>query len=100
MSANNKQVGGNHYKHDSGEEHWDRVNRLNLSYFQGCATKYIERAYLKGKPVEDLQKASHFIQKLIEIEQEKEGEPTSSYVNQDPDLKNVYSQLPLFKEEN
>tara|TARA_R100000900_G_scaffold145913_1_gene133471 strand:+ start:528 stop:875 length:348 start_codon:yes stop_codon:yes gene_type:complete len=99
MSANNKQIGGNHYKHDSGEEHWDRVNRLGLSYFQACATKYIERAYLKGKPVEDLQKASHFIQKLIEIEQEKLGEPTSAYVNQDPDLKPGDAQLNLFAEE-
>jgi hypothetical protein len=100
MSANKKQIGGSHYKHDTGEEHWDRVDRLKLNYFQGCATKYIERAYLKGKPVEDLHKASHFIEKLIEIEQEKEGEPTSSYVNQDPDLKHAYTQLHLFNEED
>ena len=94
MSANDKQVGGNHYKH-GGEEHWDRVERLNLNYFQGAATKYIERCYLKGNTIQDLQKAVHFIEKLIEIEQRKadarctvtistyDGEPTSGYINQD-----------------
>ena len=90
MYANSTQIGGNHYKStEGGEEHWDRVNRLGLTYFQACATKYIERCYLKGKPIEDLEKAKHFIQKLIEIEKEKEFEEDASaaYVNQDPDLK-------------
>jgi hypothetical protein len=88
-AANQKQVGGNHYKH-GGEEHWDRVNRLGLNYFQGAATKYVERCYLKGNTVQDLQKAVHFLEKLIEIEQRKAdaycdngAEPTRGYVNQD-----------------
>jgi hypothetical protein len=55
-AANQKQVGGNHYKH-GGEEHWDRVNRLGLNYFQGAATKYVERCYLKGNPIQDLQRS-------------------------------------------
>ena len=112
MTANNKQIGGTHYKNDGkGEEHWDRVERLNLNYFQACATKYIERCYLKDNTVQDLKKAAHFIQKLIEIEEnynfiqtvsdlegdkayeeelaiiDAEGEADGSYVNQDqPDL--------------
>ena len=88
-AANQKQVGGNHYKH-GGEEHWDRVNRLNLNYFQAATTKYVERCYLKGNPIQDLQKAVHFLEKLIEIEQRKAdascgdgAEPTRGYVNQD-----------------
>lgn len=86
MSANEKQIGGDHYKL-GGEEHWDRVYRLNMNYFQAAATKYIERCYLKGKPIEDLQKAVHYLEKLIELEQrEAEAydacEPTHSYVNQ------------------
>jgi hypothetical protein len=88
-AANQKQVGGSHYKH-GGEEHWDRVNRLGLNYFQGAATKYVERCYLKGNTVQDLQKAVHFLEKLIEIEQRKAdaacgdgAEPTRGYVNQD-----------------
>lgn len=69
MSANKTQIGGSHYKSDGdSEEHWDRVDRLGLNYFQACATKYIERCYLKDNAVQDLQKAAHFIQKLIELE--------------------------------
>ena len=86
MSANKTQIGGSHYKNDGdGEEHWDRVDRLNLNYFQACATKYIERCYLKDNAVQDLQKAAHFIQKLIELENVKhdEAEATEAYVNQD-----------------
>ena len=71
MSANDKQIGGNHYKAEGGEEHWDRVHRMGLNYFQAAATKYIERCYLKGNPVQDLEKAGHFIEKLIEIEKRK-----------------------------
>jgi hypothetical protein len=71
MSANEKQVAGNHYNKD-GEQHWDRIYRLyGRGYFVGCSTKYIERYHLKnGK--EDLEKAIHFLQKLIELEYSEE----------------------------
>ena len=66
------------------------MNRLNLNYFQAATTKYVERCYLKGNPIQDLQKAVHFLEKLIEIEQRKAdaacsdgAEPTRGYVNQD-----------------
>lgn len=72
MAANDIQVGGTHYKNEgNGEEHWDRVERLGLNYFQGCATKYIERCYKKGQLIDDLKKARHFIDKLLEIEERK-----------------------------
>jgi len=85
MSANNKQIGGQHYK-VQGEQHWDRIYRLyGRGYFVGCATKYLERFHLKnGK--EDLEKAIHFIEKLKELEypiQALDGGPTERYVNQD-----------------
>lgn len=68
-SANDKQVGGDHYRVDAGfEQHWDRIWRLyGRGYFIGCATKYLERYHLKNG-VQDLEKAVHFIQKLIELE--------------------------------
>ena len=67
MSANDRQIGGEHYN-KSGEQHWDRIYRLyGRGYFVGCATKYLERYHLKnGK--EDLDKAIHFIEKLRELE--------------------------------
>lgn len=67
MSANARQVGGTHYKADGkGEEHWDRVARLGLDYFQACITKYVERCWKKNG-VQDLRKAQHFLDKYLEL---------------------------------
>jgi hypothetical protein len=87
MSANDRQVGGQHYK-KGGEQHWDRIYRLyGRGYFVGCATKYLER-YQDKNGREDLEKAIHFIEKLLELEYPKkssalDGGPTERYVNQD-----------------
>lgn len=70
MKANDRQIGGDHYKKagKTGEEHWDRQYRLfGPGYFVGCATKYIER-YKDKNGKADLEKALHFIEKLIELE--------------------------------
>ena len=64
MQANDKQVGGSHYK--GGEQHWDRVRRMGLDYFQAQITKYVERCWRKDG-LDDIKKAEHFIQKYIEI---------------------------------
>lgn len=66
--ANKRQVGADHYK-IGGEEHWDRVARLDLDYFQGQITKYVER-WKKKNGVEDLRKAQHFLEKYIEVSSE------------------------------
>jgi hypothetical protein len=56
--ANDRQVGGTHYK-IKGEEHWDRIWRLyGRGYFVGCATKYLERYHEKGG-IQDLDKSLH-----------------------------------------
>ena len=82
MSANDTQVGGDHYKlGGKGEEHWDRVWRMHgRGYFVGCITKYVERYHLKNG-LQDLQKARHFLDKLIELESTGIGAnaPTVSY---------------------
>lgn len=69
--ANERQVGGGHYK-TGGEEHWDRVKRLGLDYFQGCITKYVERCWKKNG-IQDLEKARHFLDKYIELNTDKDG---------------------------
>lgn len=69
MAANERQVGGTHYKVGAQyEEHWDRVWRLfGRGYFVGQITKYAERyAYKDG--LKDLEKLRHFVEKLIELE--------------------------------
>lgn len=111
MAANDKQVGGDHYKKAgaTGEEHWDRQYRLfGPGYFVGCATKYIER-YRDKNGKQDLEKAIHFVEKLIELEypanpampvartaaevagiialeNQMDAEAGGAYVNQDPDV--------------
>lgn len=81
MGANDQQIGGHHYK-VGGEEHWDRVHRLGLDYFQAQITKYVER-WKKKNGVEDLRKARHFLDKYIELIEEEGAEPGKGYVNQD-----------------
>lgn len=67
MNANDKQVGGQHYK--SSIQHWDYVAANGLGYFEGQITKYVTRWRSKGG-IEDLRKARHFLDKLIELELE------------------------------
>lgn len=81
MPANSRQVGGDHYKVSRGEEHWDRVWRMSgHGYFVGCITAYVERYRLKeGKiNIQDLEKAKHFLDKLIELEEKELEEWTDS----------------------
>ena len=61
--ANSYQVGGRHYK--TAYEHWDLVVNVAMGYIEGNATKYIARWRQKGG-LNDLQKALHYVNKLIE----------------------------------
>lgn len=65
-TANDKQIAGDHYKKNPIQP-WDYVAANNLGYFEGTAVKYLTRWKDKGG-VDDLRKAIHFIEKLIEIE--------------------------------
>lgn len=69
-SANAKQVGGNHYK--STMECWDYILSNQLGYLEGTAIKYITR-HRKKNGVEDIKKAIHFLEKLIEVEEAKKN---------------------------
>ena len=81
MSANARQVGGEHYVQYGDLQHWDVVNHFNLDYFQGQITKYVMRHKDKGG-LSDLRKAQHFLEKYIEVVEEAAG-PTRGYVDQD-----------------
>ena len=72
MSANDKQIGGSHYK--SNSECWDYIIDNNLGYLEGTAIKYLTR-WRKKNGIEDLRKAIHFIEKLIEVEESKKENP-------------------------
>ncbi len=70
--VNDVQVGGTHYRdatgicpHCGGEiQHWDLYGKM--PYLIGHATKYITRFLGKGGK-QDLEKAIHFIQKIINV---------------------------------
>jgi hypothetical protein len=77
MGANDRQIGGEHYRRAPGEQHWDRLVRLYglpaaRCYFIGNITAYVER-YQDKNGVQDLEKAAHYLQKLIELEQLEEA---------------------------
>lgn len=60
-----QQVGGNHY---AGKvQHWDWAIAVKLGPMEYAATKYIGRHTKKGG-LEDLKKAVHHLEKLIEVE--------------------------------
>ncbi len=66
MSANN--TGPGHYK-DKPMQPWDYIIANNLNYLEGNVVKYVSRWRQKGG-VEDLRKAKHYLEKLIEVETE------------------------------
>lgn len=73
MAANDRQIAGEHYKQFKDFEPWDVITAWNLGYLEGTALKYIARWKHKNG-VEDLQKAIHFLEKCIEVEQSKIGD--------------------------
>jgi hypothetical protein len=70
MSANDSQVGGNHYKSNAVQP-WDYIIANDLGYLEGNIVKYITRWRKKGG-IDDLRKVLHYTQKLIEVETHKE----------------------------
>jgi predicted DNA-binding protein (UPF0278 family) len=91
MSDVNKyQVGGDHYK--TPYEHWDFVLDTGMGYLEGCATKYVSR-WRKKAGLADLQKAEHYIVKLMEnhalfLDRVRQRRPS------------VYPQVERFREAN
>lgn len=67
MKANELQVGGAHYRAEY--QHWDLVADTGMGYFEGQVTKYVVR-WRKKNGVEDLKKALHYLNKLIELRTE------------------------------
>ncbi len=67
QTANDIQIAGDHYKQHKFET-WDVILDWRLGYLDGNAVKYLSRWRSKGG-VQDLKKARHYIQKLIEVEE-------------------------------
>lgn len=86
MNARDAQVGGDHYKKREIQP-WDVIDAYGMGFYQGNALKYLLRYKDKGG-VEDLKKARHYLDKLIEVEtrQQDPGDPASAFraTPQDP----------------
>lgn len=65
IRANEQQVGGAHYAVKAIQP-WDYIVANNLGYLEGNIVKYVSRWKDKGG-IEDLKKAQHYLQKLIEV---------------------------------
>jgi hypothetical protein len=60
------QVGGSHYA-SMAIQPFEYIHANGLGFAEGCVIKYVSRWKAKGG-VEDLQKAKHFLDLLIEAE--------------------------------
>lgn len=70
MSALGKQIGGNHYR-DGGIQPVQYIEANGLGFCEGNVIKYVTRHAGKGG-AEDLRKARHYIDLLLEL---RYGEP-------------------------
>jgi hypothetical protein len=68
--ANDRQVGGSHYK-NAGVEPWDVIDtwpkEQQIGAYRSGALKYIMRAGDKDPFKQDIAKAHHYLEKLLEI---------------------------------
>jgi hypothetical protein len=67
--ANSIQHGGDHYKKKSIEP-WDYIEANGIGFLDGNAIKYLTR-WKDKNGIEDLRKARHYVDKLIEVETQK-----------------------------
>jgi hypothetical protein len=75
IRANEKQVGGDHYK-NMGVEPWDVVDTWPLYqrigyYYRGGALKYIMRLGNKDEMAQEAGKGLHYLEKLLEVLKEQ-----------------------------
>jgi len=78
MSVWKKQIGGNHYKKYKVQPS-QFVTENKLLYPEGCVIKYVIRHQDKGGK-QDLEKAKHMIDMIIERDYEEEKEKQESWI--------------------
>lgn len=78
-NADARQVAGSHYKKGGPEfQHWNWALSNGLGYLECAATKYATRWRDKGGLV-DLEKAGHYLDKLIEEAQRGVAVPVQTH---------------------
>jgi len=69
-SAFTSQVAGDHYK-TLAIQPVEYIHRNGIGYMEGNVIKYVTRWRAKGHGLEDLKKARHYLDLLIEMEEGK-----------------------------
>lgn len=77
MTPSTHQIGGDHYT-AMAIQPWDAMQSCMSAeafagFLRGNAIKYLMRAGSKGPAIEDIEKARHYLDKLIEVMGEKDG---------------------------
>lgn len=75
-SALGSQVGGGHYK-DMKIQPVEFIHANGIPYIEGGVIKYVSR-WRKKNGIEDLKKARHFIDLLIQLEEAKKPAPETN----------------------
>lgn len=86
------QVGGNHYK-NLAIQPVEYIFKNNLGYFEGCVIKYVTRWKDKGG-VQDLEKAKHFLELLIDLQNQHAKDGLLSLVKEALDESDLKGDLP------
>ena len=73
LMSDKKQVGGSHYS-DLSIQPTEYIQKNNLTFIEGNIIKYVTRHRHKNKK-EDLLKALHYLQQLIEYEYPEKKHP-------------------------
>lgn len=84
--ANERQVAGEHYK--SKFQHWDWADFISLGYLPAQVTKYLIR-WQKKNGLQDLEKADHFLEKYIQMEEHRQTANrvfTTNFLREHPEL--------------
>lgn len=91
-TANKTMVGGTHYL-DMGVQPWDVVAtwpaEQQIGFFRGNAVKYLMRMGTKDEQLQEVRKAQHYVQKLLEVLGVQEAHKTAS----EPDLVGPYANV-------
>jgi len=70
MSAQDRQEGGDHYK-KMDVQPWDVIDtwplEQQIGFYRGNALKYIMRMGNKDQQLQEIKKARHYLDKLIEV---------------------------------
>lgn len=76
QSARDIQVGGDHYK-KAGVQPWHVVDtwpiEQQIGFHRGNALKYVMRMGTKDENLREIRKAAHYLQKLVEVLEQKGG---------------------------